>query len=762
MSKIELFQTPITPNKNRVVDSIGTYLNSLTAVYVSENLHYKEITLDTTFKLQIPQLRSHKPFANYIRLTQDNNVFYYFILSANWLSKNSVEFVCSLDTLNTFWNELSWNPKTTIIREHRDRYYSSPISTNTYLRKIDKYNEGINPIKSVLSRDDKVEESTLRNNKWYLMYMANEGITPDNTTNPVSAMLISDTSVPIYPAISGSDKSYTLSSLISTNKLLFITGSGLPENDTSYFKIGTATYTLNKAGSNNDRSRVFMIKPTSTSQCEIWTYWYTGDSYPYSYQAWSGPATVSNTSTITFHNIRSYVTSATTEFYLNLHSIGTIDKLEKTVINAGTLPATTTAAFTSFDNSRSTLSKIVELPYCPINLALSSGYYPLPTGTSFHYGYNAIEIENKTYNKIIGSLTFISSELSQYMYPATSDLYTSVNESKLYSSEFYKLALEYDTTVLPVILENIKFTAFSNSLNINWALSNSMSGKQMMYISLNTGTSYDKSSISELYTEITRLNDMPILNSGYQDYIRNGYNYDLSVKNHQNQISNVSMALSFATAGLGVAGGGVGLGFNIADAVKSKKKNIEKVGQYTYDQIVNEAKRRKLAGETEGTGSAYTVAKAAKSAVIDYANSLPRNSTLPLGISFATQTITSGLSQVSTAYNTVMNIKSTNDSFNNKYNSMISSNPSISGGVDTDLFDIYNNGNKIHITRTTLKEEEKEAIAKLFYYTGYSHPVQAVPNLTSRIWFNYIQCDAEFNDETTSVYYNFIEDIKTS
>ena len=50
--------------------------------------------------------------------------------------------------------------------------------------------------------------------------------------------------------------------------------------------------------------------------------------------------------------------------------------------------------------------------------------------------------------------------------------------------------------------------------------------------------------------------------------------------------------------------------------------------------------------------------------------------------------------------------------------------------------------------------------ADLFYYCGYTANRQDIPNTTSRYWFNYIQCEPVFNEEETSIYKNYLDDIK--
>lgn len=81
------------------------------------------------------------------------------------------------------------------------------------------------------------------------------------------------------------------------------------------------------------------------------------------------------------------------------------------------------------------------------------------------------------------------------------------------------------------------------------------------------------------------------------------------------------------------------------------------------------------------------------------------------------------------------------------------------GSGDVDLMSIYAK-NRLCVQEYSMREEDKINVARVFYYTGYNHPVQEIPNWSSRYWFNYVQCNARFNDEQTCVYHNYIEDIK--
>lgn len=50
----------------------------------------------------------------------------------------------------------------------------------------------------------------------------------------------------------------------------------------------------------------------------------------------------------------------------------------------------------------------------------------------------------------------------------------------------------------------------------------------------------------------------------------------------------------------------------------------------------------------------------------------------------------------------------------------------------------------------------------LFYYYGYSCGYQGIPDFTSRLWFNYVQCEAIFDIETTeTILPVYLDDLKS-
>ena len=148
MGKLRLYQVDFEPSDNFYIEDIESYLNTLPADakrYEWTNLNYLKLGMNLTIKLPLNQVYQIENACNYAIIEQDNNTYYYFVVSANWIAKRTIQLVLTLDTLQTFFTKLKWSDKTQIMRETQDRIVK--LNNNYYLRKIDKYNEGFNPTK---------------------------------------------------------------------------------------------------------------------------------------------------------------------------------------------------------------------------------------------------------------------------------------------------------------------------------------------------------------------------------------------------------------------------------------------------------------------------------------------------------------------------------------------------------------------------------------------------------------------------------------
>ena len=159
-SVVKLYKNDIlTPGRNAMyaaseqASGFSTWLSNSLKKTITD-FQYVKHGLNINIKIDASQMNINRsdnifPF-NYVSIknTDDERTFYYFIMDIEWVSQSTIRFILSIDSVATFWDDLDFNEKTTILREHKDRFYQKgTVTTNTTLvRKIDEEPEGINPI----------------------------------------------------------------------------------------------------------------------------------------------------------------------------------------------------------------------------------------------------------------------------------------------------------------------------------------------------------------------------------------------------------------------------------------------------------------------------------------------------------------------------------------------------------------------------------------------------------------------------------------
>ena len=171
-SILKFYQTPITPKLNCVVDSLTSYLNSLNNLTLND-YQYVKLALDITIKVNIPQSNVPKFNYNYVSIKNSDvdKTYYYFIIGTpEWISSDCVKLSLSLDTINTFKDDLVWTDKTITTRQHKDRFITKTSTSGnniTLLRSVDDYDEGISPVKYLKSKE---QITSSLNYDFYLIY----------------------------------------------------------------------------------------------------------------------------------------------------------------------------------------------------------------------------------------------------------------------------------------------------------------------------------------------------------------------------------------------------------------------------------------------------------------------------------------------------------------------------------------------------------------------------------------------------------------
>ena len=121
-------------------------------------------------------------------------------------------------------------------------------------------------------------------------------------------------------------------------------------------------------------------------------------------------------------------------------------------------------------------------------------------------------------------------------------------------------------------------------------------------------------------------------------------------------------------------------------------------------------------------------------------------------ISLATSTISS----ISGAINQTI---SAEDSLKQKLQQAQNSPASVSNTEDLNLLSYYNE-NRLHEIRESCSDNVKSSLYTLFRLTGYACNEYRVPAFDSRVWYNFLQCDAVFNEKDWKYGQNILNDIK--
>lgn len=166
---------------------------------------------------------------------------------------------------------------------------------------------------------------------------------------------------------------------------------------------------------------------------------------------------------------------------------------------------------------------------------------------------------------------------------------------------------------------------------------------------------------------------------------------------------------------------------------------------YNYDK---KAKERQLTSNIIGLGisAAGSVAGFAASAVTGGVSTAAAIGT--------TQSLISGIS------NTIFQAISAEDAINQKLEATKQSPASVSNTEDLNLLSYYNGNRLIHYTES-VSDEVKNSIYTLFRLTGYACNDYGVPVTNSRLYYNFLQCDADIEESSWTAGTDFLDDVKS-
>lgn len=168
-SVLKIYRSALTPARNALVENIEYYLaNEAELFFTEESFQYQRLALDLDIIVRIPQEElSSQHVGNYVSITQDGKTWYYFVISYEWKSTQSLQLKLSIDSVNTFQNEFTFSDKTTVERQHMDRWMINE-ETGKCVRIIDEQNEELDVVK--YKEEDKKVLQTEDELDWFLIY----------------------------------------------------------------------------------------------------------------------------------------------------------------------------------------------------------------------------------------------------------------------------------------------------------------------------------------------------------------------------------------------------------------------------------------------------------------------------------------------------------------------------------------------------------------------------------------------------------------
>ena len=733
-SKVKIYQTVLTPARNALVDDLEAYLNSLTPTFTDLTFQYIKLGLDINIKVPMPQgVISGHSLGNYVRIEQDNKVWYYFIMNTDWKSTNAVELKLSIDSINTFRNDLTFTDKTLVGREHGNRILRQPGGAY-FIRTIDRVSEQI-PVNKINTWAGTSINQARLSYDWYLIYKTRNNLSPDNPSNPIDCFLCANKRLKLANDSTISSKTYTYADF---NDGVYYYFNDL-DNNTCIVDGHTIGSKVTVVTNITYSGSIQTLTRAERTLRGIVLY-RSGNKLYYAYQ---------------FDNNIAYWDTYTDEFHVVLSTIGptrfntpeasnlpgkpmrTVNSItitkgnffryssvyypipEQAYINAKqTMPAYIgqTAVYTSvyadIDKTDSRIVKIIKLPYAPCNITYAGGIYTFPSEWTYSNGYmklNDSSLSTEFLNERINGVNVPELYIREPNVCSVTDPKDIKYESKLYHSDFYDFKLVYDSFVRDIKLENYETDMFDTSyvwkpnlttIDIDFKPTNTINSKFAFrietYLSDPSGNydfaSYDTTSDYEQYLLISRNNEETIFNNDYLNYIRTGYNYDKKSKQEQSTkswlLSGVQLAAGAASLVAGVAASGFTGGVSAAAGISLVAGAISTFASNAYTQASNER------------------------------------------------------------------------SMQSKLASLAAQSSGVAGSDDVDLLSFYNE-NRLQIIKYRTEELQEKALYNLFFYCGYKKDQMKIPNTNSRYWFNFVQCKPVFTEEGVTPYNDYIADVKS-
>lgn len=572
MATIELYTTGLHAEKNFVIDNIVGFLNSanVTKVYTFLNFQYIRPEYEINIKIDADQnLLNRSKNPDYLAVTEDNFVWYYYVNSVSQVAQKTLRFYCTMDVLNTYNGRYKLTKNSLIERQHVDRW--KKLSSKDY---TDRTEINVAPIKSrtveglspalYKTQDKSISQGGLESNyRWYLVYWKTLSISesvikpaiglcadqdivyrPGENPQPVD-VYYSPFQMPygyqyqVEGTITWAEGYYSPKSYdLTANNCYAVTFrapsaiTGLPQAALGIYKIA-----------DNTELEIHIIGPDSIID--------------------GRPAVLkrSGAHKIYYSNEGIYNYDVIIRLpYINNDSSGT---------------ASIISSISSINNTDENIQKIIECPYAPCQMSVDTeGRLIAPPG----WFYLGKDKDGKQINQLVNDnlspdfYTHIETSIDvdpfRHNYIIAKSTLSSplgpLVDVKTYNTDCYKRNFVYDNESFTLPYETVTNNTGSDNARVGFSYiqSNNVSSDLLFMFDYSDKriTQSSEDNFENLILS-NRNNEVPLVNSAYLTYMNNGYNYDKKLQRIQATSDLIGVAEQTIQGGMsgGVAGAAIGL-----------------------------------------------------------------------------------------------------------------------------------------------------------------------------------------------------------
>ena len=826
---LKIYKTMITPERNARVDAIDEYLSALVPTYTSTDFRYVKPDLDTSIRINRPSSNSDviESIGNYAMISQSQGsgavkTFYYFILGSKWISQETIELNLSMDTINTFWSDVTWSDKTSIMRQHMNRYrYTEDVGTTTSSltipRLIDRESENINPSELFRYSSFSITQPNTPSNldQWYLCYQTQADVSSMNGStaaaqNPVRAYLCSDSSFVAKHVQSGTsahsfpinsndmtiDTQYFVLSP-STNVTVSLTGSPVIESsfDQFIYLDGTPLSSANFYKLQGNTADSFTDKSGIVWKCiaVVWKWWYNS--------TWGDGDDVAIGGIYKNQSSGKYTTglryNGVTYVKTGWNKSGYADIEFSTGTNTTTSDIYSNADLSDFNAS-----------YWGYGSQLSQNWFPsfhidLGTTSSFNISTGA----DVRYNPQKESYS-TEAQINSYglVYQSGEDYYGTVeslksrrslsDENLSYLSD-PKLIKVIDipyapstitrtgsgTTASPYIYDlgsGFSYVTTDGSLYITDMTSN-FSGvlNTVNLIPQSIQTIAASAPVSRATSARQMSNESKLYNSEFYrvKFVYDSNTFEMRLENFFTDPNNINpLTVTPTMTVTNTIGSQICFSFSynwnhtsetdFDDLLITTRDNSITVYNNDYLNYMRygyKTEKENLKASTDARN--FSIGAGAVSTVASTAAGAVGGFMVGQAAGAVVGAIAGATTGIISTINAVkqadVNLANANRNISAKVAQSSMQSSTVAGtNSAVDIMIKATNGGKLRMMWYEPYPLMQEAIYDKLFYCGYAHPVQDVPVFNSRCWFNFVQCQPVFTDEGTNTYNYYLEDFK--